>query len=62
MKQKLGDPVIEEVREVRHRISARFGHDPTQTVAFYMETQKQYQDRLIETTQSAGLRRDQPAA
>ena len=62
MKQNLSDPVIDEVREVRHRISARFDHDPAQIVAFYMETQKQYQDRLIETTQSAGLRHDQPAA
>ena len=62
MKQKLSDPVIDEIREVRHRISARFDHDPTQMVAFYMEMQKQYQDRLIETAQSAELRRDQPAA
>ena len=49
MKQNLSDPVIDEIREVRHRISARFDHDPTQMVAFYMEMQKQYQDRLIET-------------
>ena len=62
MKQNPSDPVIDEIREVRHRISARFDHDPTQIVAFYMEMQKQYQDRLIETTQSAGLRRDKPAA
>ena len=52
MKQNLSDPVIDEIREVRHRISARFGHDPTQLVAFYMEMQKQYQDRLVETTKS----------
>ena len=62
MKQNLSDPVIDEIREVRHRISARFDHDPTQMVAFYMEMQKQYQDRLIETAQSAELRRDQPVA
>ena len=62
MKQNPSDPVIDEIREVRHRISARFDHDPTQMVAFYMEMQKQYQDRLIETTQSAELGRDQPAA
>jgi len=61
MKQKLSDPVIDEIREVRHRISARFDHDPTQIVAFYMEMQKQYRDRLIEPTQNAELRRDQPA-
>ena len=49
MTQNLDDPVIDEIRDVRHRISARFGHNPTRLVAFYMELQKQYQDRLIET-------------
>lgn len=41
------DPVIDEIREIRHRISARFDHDPKRLVAHYMEFQKQYQDRLI---------------
>jgi hypothetical protein len=41
------DPVIDEVREVRHRISARFDHDPSRLVAYYMELQEQYKDRLI---------------
>jgi hypothetical protein len=54
MKQNLSDPVIDEIREVRHRISARFGHDPAQLVAFYVEMQKQYQDRLIEPTKTVG--------
>ena len=49
MTQNLDDPVIDEIRAVRHRISARLGHDPKRLVAFYMERQKQYQDRLIET-------------
>lgn len=49
------DPVIDEIREVRHRISARFDHDPSRLVAYYMELQKQYQDRLIHTPQEAGL-------
>ena len=44
MKRILNDPVIDEVRELRHRISARFGHDPAQLVRFYLEMQKQYQD------------------
>ena len=47
MKQIKSDPVIDEVRDVRHRISARFDHDPAKLVAYYMELQKQYQDRLI---------------
>ncbi len=61
MKQNLSDAVIDEIREVRHRISARYGHDPTRLVAFYIELQKQYQDRLIETERSIE-RLDQPAA
>ena len=61
MKQNPSDPVIDEIREVRHRISARFDHDPIRMVAFYMEMQKQDRDRLIETTQSAELRPGQPA-
>jgi hypothetical protein len=47
MEQSRKDPVIDEVREVRHRISARFGHDPEKLVAYYMELQKQYEGRLI---------------
>ncbi len=61
MKQKLSDPVIDELREVRHRISVRFEHDPARMVAFYIEQQKQYQDRLIETAKSIE-RDEQPAA
>jgi hypothetical protein len=61
MKRNLNDPVIDEIREVRHRISARFGHDPTRLVAFYIELQKQYEDRLIGTSKRTG-RNDQPAA
>jgi hypothetical protein len=53
MKQSKSDPVIDEVREVRHRISARFDHDPAKLVAYYMEQQKQYQDRLITTEKDA---------
>ena len=61
MKQSQSDPVIDEIREVRHRISARFGHDPARLVAYYVELQKQYQDRLIETEKTAE-RTDQSAA
>ena len=60
MKQNLNDPVIDEIRAVRHRISARFDHDPTQLVSFYLEMQKQYQDRLIETAMITE-RSDRPA-
>ncbi|MCX7016065.1 MAG: hypothetical protein NTW86_26495 [Candidatus Sumerlaeota bacterium] len=29
------DPVIEEIREVRRRISERFEHDPARLIAYY---------------------------
>ena len=48
------DPVIDEIREVRHRISARFDHDPARLVAYYMELQKRYEGRLIKTEQIVG--------
>jgi hypothetical protein len=46
------DPVIDEIREVRHRISERFGHDPVQLVAYYLELQEQYRDRLIDAVKT----------
>ena len=53
MKEVKSDPVIDEIREIRHRISARFDHDPARLVAHYMELQKQYEDRLIKTEKDA---------
>ena len=46
MKQRQSDPIINEVREVGHRISARFDHGPARLVAFYLEMQKQHHQRL----------------
>jgi len=42
------DPVIDEIRKVRHRISERCGHDAERLVAYYMALQEQYRDRLLE--------------
>ncbi|HEX7180595.1 MAG TPA: hypothetical protein VF756_02040 [Thermoanaerobaculia bacterium] len=53
MKVTESDPVIDEIREVRHRISARFNHDPAKLVAYYIELQKQYEDRLIKREEVA---------
>jgi hypothetical protein len=43
----LNDPVIDEVREVRHRISERCGHDSNQLIEYYIHLQRQYEHRLI---------------
>jgi hypothetical protein len=49
MNQSHSDPVIDEIREIRHNISARFGHDPERLVAHYVELQERYRERLIRT-------------
>lgn len=46
------DDAVEEVREVRRRISARFNHDPVKLVEHYMERQRRYGDRLVDMPKS----------
>ena len=53
MKTDTSDPVIDETREVRHRISERLNHDPIRVVHYYMELQRQYEDRLIDSHRPA---------
>ena len=33
-------PILDEIRRVRHAISAEFGHDPRKIVAHYRELQR----------------------
>ncbi len=47
------DPVVDETREVRHRISVRFDHDPARLVAYFMKLQEQYRDRLVDTSKNS---------
>jgi hypothetical protein len=47
MKPTESDPVIDEIRQVRHQISEQHGHDPARLVAHFIELQKQYRDRLL---------------
>ena len=41
------DPVIDEVRSVRRKISASYGHDIRKMIADHMEQQERFTDRLI---------------
>jgi hypothetical protein len=34
------DPAIDEIRDVRRKISAEFGHDPRRLMAHYIEYEK----------------------
>jgi hypothetical protein len=61
MTQEQTDPVIDEVREVRQKISARFNHDPARLVAYYMQLQEQHRDRLIDQPKTTD-RGDESAA
>ena len=45
---KENDPTIDRIREVRHEISAEFGHDPKRLVAFYADLEKEFSDRFVE--------------
>ena len=42
-----GEQEIAAIREVRHRISERFGHDPYRLVAYLMELQKEHPEKLV---------------
>jgi hypothetical protein len=53
MTQDRRDLVIDEIREVRNRISARFEHDPVRLVAHYIKLQEQHGERLIDPPKAA---------
>ena len=60
MSQRNPDPPIDEIHEIRRRISAQFNDDPEALVAFYMKYQEQFKDRLLDTSKDKD--RDQDAA
>ena len=41
------DPVIDEIRAIRMRISAEHGHDTRRLVEHYMKLQERHRDRLL---------------
>jgi len=41
------DPVVDEVRAVRHRISERFGHDTKALMDHYRQLERQYSNRML---------------
>jgi len=51
-----GEEEIAAIREVRHRLSERFGHDPYRVVAYLMELQQEHPEKLLPApeTEAAG--------
>jgi len=47
------DPILDEIRRVRHQISAQFDHDPVKLVAHYMRLQERHRDRLVRPAKMA---------
>ena len=46
---QVDDAVISSIRKVRHQTSEEQAHDPRRVVAYYVELQKQYHERLVES-------------
>jgi len=46
------DPPVDEIREIRRKISAEVDHDPQRLVEYYIEMQKKTMDyRMIDNRQ-----------
>ena len=41
------DKLIASIRSVRHKISARFGHDVDRLCEYYMKRQQKHKNRLL---------------
>jgi hypothetical protein len=52
-RQKYHQRVIDEIRNLRQRISARFDNDPTRLGAYYTKLQEQHAERLIDPPKTA---------
>ena len=55
------DPPIDEIRAVRHDISARFGHDPRKLFEHYIHLQKRHADRLMAVAEDRDIVEELPA-
>ncbi len=59
MKIKAYDPTVDRVREVRHQISAEFGHDPKRLLEHYADLERTYAGKFLgEDVPGGTLRRE----
>jgi hypothetical protein len=57
------DPEIKAVRDARHKISARLGHDPRRILEYFTERQKRYdKEQLITFDEEPSPREKRVAA
>lgn len=43
----MNDPTIDRIRQIRHQVSAKFGHDAKKLIAHYKELQKKHPGRMV---------------
>lgn len=56
------DPTIDEIREVRHQISASVDHDPRKLVEHYRQLQEEHRDRVVSRNPGGTKAKDVNAA
>jgi hypothetical protein len=40
-------PILEEIRRVRHEMSAEWGHDPQRIVEYFANLQREFQGQIV---------------
>ena len=55
------DPLVDEVREARRRISESVGHDLDRLVDYYQHLQERHRDRLVAPPKPRPKRDDEAA-
>ena len=51
------DPTIDEIRRVRHEMSAEYGHDPRRMLEYFASIQDRVKDRLVDYGEPDALAR-----
>ena len=53
MTERKRDAGLEEIRRVRHEISAEIGHDPKRLLEYYRKLEAEYKNRLVHAEEGA---------
>jgi hypothetical protein len=60
MREMKPDETLLRIREARHRISARFNHDPQLLVAYYQQREKEILDKRMVAAKKSKAQDAQP--
>ena len=53
------EPLLDEIRRVRHEISAEIGHDPHRVVEYYSKLQQSLRERVVNLSGEVAAERDE---